>query len=182
MFETHIFFLQLKLYVWFIVYRVATILVPWETSPYMTLVAQFDVEGIKCGAATKSMGLLHIWWYFICHRMEIGMETEIDAGVRLTVYVIKWASYQIRKIAGCACAGMPGTFFTSTEFKAILAYITARASRTRRCACRDSAVAGKTFPGFLVHAQSLILLIWQEADGNTFRITCNLSRACTGQW
>ena len=54
---------------------------------------------------------------FYFHRMEIGMATEIDLGVRLAVYVIKWASYQIRKIAGCACAGMPGTFFTSTEFK-----------------------------------------------------------------
>ena len=49
-----------------------------------------------------------------------------------------WASYQIRKVAGCACAvnmWMPGTFFPATDFNgnrylAIPACITARAWRT----------------------------------------------------
>ena len=53
-----------------------------------------------------------------------------------------WASYQIRKIAGCACAGNAGNVFPATDFKgnrllATLACITARASRTCRDACRD---------------------------------------------
>ena len=70
-----------------------------------------------------------------------------------------WASYQIRKIAGCACAGNAGNVSPAAEFKgkrelAIPACITARASRTCRDACRDClpAVAGKTFPAFLAHA------------------------------
>ena len=46
-----------------------------------------------------------------------------------------WASYQIRKIAGCACAGNDGNVFLATDFKgsrwlAIPACITARASHT----------------------------------------------------
>ena len=43
-----------------------------------------------------------------------------------------WVSYQIRKIAGCACAGNAGNVFSATDFKgnrelAIPARITARA-------------------------------------------------------
>ena len=63
-----------------------------------------------------------------------------------------WASHQIRKIAGCACAGHAGNVFPTTNFKAtrylaIPACITARAWRTCRDACRDRqpAMAGKTF-------------------------------------
>ena len=53
-----------------------------------------------------------------------------------------WASYQIRNIAGCACAGNAGNVFPATDFKgnrelALPACITARASRTCRDACRD---------------------------------------------
>ena len=78
-----------------------------------------------------------------------------------------WASYQTRKIAGCACAGNAGNVYPATDFKgnpqlAISTCITARASRTCRDACRDlwSAVAGKTFPAFPAHAQPAILRIW----------------------
>ena len=70
-----------------------------------------------------------------------------------------WASYQIGKIAGCACAGNAGTFSPAVDFKgnrylANPACITARALRTCRDACRDRlpAVAGKTFPAFPAHA------------------------------
>ena len=53
-----------------------------------------------------------------------------------------WASYQIRKIAGCTCAGDAGNIFPAADFKgnhqlAIPAWITARASCTCRDACRD---------------------------------------------
>ena len=55
---------------------------------------------------------------------------------------MSWASYQIRKIAGCACAGNDGNVFPATDFIgirqiAIPACITARASRTCPDACRD---------------------------------------------
>ena len=71
----------------------------------------------------------------------------------------QWASYQIRKIAGCACAGNARTFSPAADFKgkrylAIPSWITARASRTCRDACRDclAAAVGKTFPAFPAHA------------------------------
>ena len=73
-------------------------------------------------------------------------------------WLYSWASYQIHKIAGCACAGNAGNVFPAAEFNgnrelAIPACITARASR----ACRDAwdcfaTVAGKTFPAFPAHA------------------------------
>ena len=55
---------------------------------------------------------------------------------------ITWASYQIHKIAGCACAGNVGVVSPATDFKwkgwlAIPACITTRASRTCRVAYRD---------------------------------------------
>ena len=58
-----------------------------------------------------------------------------------------WASYQIRKIAGGACAGNARNDFPATDFKgnrylAIPACITARASRTCRDACRDRLTRG----------------------------------------
>ena len=89
-------------------------------------------------------------------------------------WIRQWASYQIRKIAVCACAGNAGNVFLATNFKgnrwlAIPACITARASCTCRDACRDrqAAVAGKSFPAFPAHEQPAILRIWQEAHGLT---------------
>ena len=54
----------------------------------------------------------------------------------------RWASYQIRKIAGSTCARNAGNVFPATDFTGnsqltIPACITARASRTCCDACRD---------------------------------------------
>ena len=83
-----------------------------------------------------------------------------------------WASYQIRKIVCCACAGNARNVFPTTDFKgkhwlAIPACTTTRASCTCRDACRDRkpTVAGKTFLAFPVYAQPAILRFWQEAYG-----------------
>ena len=51
-----------------------------------------------------------------------------------------WASCQIREIIGCACAANGGTFSPSPWFS-IPTYITARAWRTCRSACRDRKLA-----------------------------------------
>ena len=60
------------------------------------------------------------------------------------------ASYQIRKIAGCACTGKAGNVFSATDFK----------GNRPRC-------AGKTFPTFPAHAQPVIFRIWQTAHWST---------------
>ena len=77
------------------------------------------------------------------------------------------ASYQIRKIGGCACTGNARNDFPATDFKgnhksAIPTCITACASRICHNACWDClpAVAGKMFPPLPVHAQPAILCIW----------------------
>ena len=65
-----------------------------------------------------------------------------------------WASYQIRNIAGCTCAGNAGNVFPRRRLQRKPACITARASRTCHNACHDRLppVAGKTFPAFPAHA------------------------------
>ena len=89
---------------------------------------------------------------------------------------IAWASYQIRKIAGCACAGNAGNDFPATAFignrlLAIPACITARASSTCCDACRDRLTCdgGENASGIPAHAQTAILRIWQEAYSNFIR-------------
>ena len=69
-------------------------------------------------------------------------------------FVSQWASYRIRKIAGCACGEKAGNVFPATDLRgnrylAIPACITAPASRTCRDACRDRqpAVCGENIPG-----------------------------------
>ena len=52
-------------------------------------------------------------------------------GLRFDVFFVAWASYQIRQIAGCTCAGNAGNVFPATDFKGnrqltIPACITAR--------------------------------------------------------
>ena len=82
------------------------------------------------------------------------------------------ASYQIRKIAGFACAGKAGNVFPATAFKenrgwAIPACITARAWPHLPWCTSGSGTCGggKTIPAFPAHAQPANLRIWQEAHG-----------------
>ena len=89
--------------------------------------------------------------------------------------ISQWASYQIRKITVCACAGNAGNDFPATDFKgnrylAIPACITARASRTYCDAFRDSLThggggggGGGDVPCIPAHALPASLHIWQEA-------------------
>ena len=68
--------------------------------------------------------------------------TSYVNGEQLVRDVLPRASYQIRKIAGCACTGNAWNVFSATDFQgnlksAIPSSITARASRTCHDACRD---------------------------------------------
>ena len=70
----------------------------------------------------------------------------------------QWASYQIRKIAGCACAGNAGNVFPRRRFqrKQLVSDPGMHHGTCVTCrdACRDRlpAVTGKTFPAFPAHA------------------------------
>ena len=68
--------------------------------------------------------------------------------------ISSWASCQIRKIAGCACAGNAGNVFPVNRRLAIPTCITTRAWRTCRDVCRDRLLAvyfevggGENVPG-----------------------------------
>ena len=66
-----------------------------------------------------------------------------------------WASCQIRKNTGCACAGNAGNVFPRRRFQRKLLYSDPGMHHgTCRDACRDRlpAVTGKTFPAFPAHA------------------------------
>ena len=73
------------------------------------------------------------------------IEPQLTGGTDFTRITpqLSRVSYQIVKIAGCACAGNARNVFPATDFKgnrqlAIPVCITARASRTCLDACRDS--------------------------------------------
>ena len=70
------------------------------------------------------------------------------------IYIFPWASYQIRRIACCACARNAGNVFPHHRGLAIPTCIAARAWRTCRDACRDRYLAvsvevggGENVPG-----------------------------------
>ena len=75
-----------------------------------------------------------------------------------------WASYQLRKIAGCACVGNAGNIYPATASK--WPRHASRQVRDARAVMQAEianwrfplkSVAGKTFPA---HAQPTILRIW----------------------
>ena len=80
------------------------------------------------------------------------------------------ASYQIRTIARCACAGNAGNVSPAIDFKgnhqlAILVCITARASRTCRDACRGKRSRHSRRmhnPQFYVSGKRLMAYVWRE--------------------
>ena len=76
--------------------------------------------------------------------------------------ILPWGFYQIRKIAGCACTGMPGTFsppprVSDPDMHAGIA----------KWWFPFKSVAGKTFPAFPEHAQPAITRIWKLTIFNT---------------
>ena len=69
--------------------------------------------------------------------------TEHFCGTHFTrlFHDLIWASYQIYKIEGCACAGNAGNVFSHQCELAIPIYIMARVWCTCRDACRDGSLA-----------------------------------------
>ena len=70
-------------------------------------------------------------WQMLCGRRWWGCKFSMGDAYAY-VSNCQWTSYQIRKIAGCACTGNTGNVFPTTDFKgnrrlAIPACITARA-------------------------------------------------------
>ena len=98
--------------------------------------------------------------------------------------VVKWASYLIRKIAGCACAGNAGNVFPRRRFQR-KPLVSDPGMHHGTCVthvpwCMSGSLTcgdGENVPGACAPA---ILRIWQEAHGNAFRVTGHLCGEFTG--
>ena len=87
------------------------------------------------------------------------------------ITVLLWASYQIRKIAGCACAGNAGNVFPATAGKRSRHALRHVRTHVPWCMLGSptsgflwSRWRGEPFPAFPAHAQHVIFRIWQEAN------------------
>ena len=113
----------------------------WNTN-YSTVIYFHDISIFSHDITIWSHGIL------LCYSFIIDAMLVIEN-------VFSWASYQIRKIAGCACVGNAGNIFPATDFKgnrwlAIPACITARASRTCVPWCMSGSLTrggGGSIPG-----------------------------------
>ena len=87
--------------------------------------------------------------------------------------VMSWASYQIRKIAGCACAGNAGNVFPCRRFQR-KPIVSDPGMHHGTCVthvpwCMSGSLTcgdGENVPGIPGACAPAILRIWQEAHGN----------------
>ena len=95
--------------------------------------------------------MLHISQLFYCNHMPIAW--PVNRLISQWFVVCQWASYQIRKFAGCAWAGNAWNAFPATDFKgnrllAIPACITARITHVPWCMVGSlSRGGGENVPG-----------------------------------
>ena len=106
----------------------------------------------------------------IPHR-EMAEEIEILPGNQDIVYLhCQWASYQIRKIAGCACAGNAGNVFPRRRFQR-KPLVSDPGMHHGTCVthvpwCMSGSLTrgdGENVPGIPGACAPAILRIWQEA-------------------
>ena len=91
------------------------------------------------------------------------------------VLILTWASYQIRKIAVCACAGNAGNVFPHRRFRR-KPLVSDPGMHHDTCVthvpwCMSGSLtcgAGENVPGIPGACAPAILRIWQEAHGLTF--------------
>ena len=90
---------------------------------------------------------------------------------------MQWASYQIHKIAGCACAGNAGNVFPRRRFKR-KPLVSDPGMHHGTCVthvpwCMSGSLTcgdGENVPGIPGACAPAILRIWQEAHGDTLHI------------
>ena len=92
--------------------------------------------------------------------------------IYIRISVLPWASYQIRKIAGCACAGNAGNVFPRRRFQRKL-LVSDPGMHHGTCVthvpwCMSGSLTcgdGENVPGIPGACAPAILRIWQEAHG-----------------
>ena len=98
---------------------------------------------------------------------------------RISQEISTWASYQIHKIAGCACAGNAGNVFPHRRFKR-KPLVSDPGMHHGTCMthvpwCMSGSLTcgdGENVPGIPGACAPAILRIWQEAHGLCFDLFC----------
>ena len=121
-------------------------------------------------------GLPSLFWWFMCLRSALARPAD----------TARWASYQIHKIAGCACAGNAGNVFPCRRFPRE-PIVSDPAMHHGTCVthvpwCMSGSLTcgdGENVPGIPGACAPAILRIWQEAHGCESRATSRRTRECT---
>ena len=96
-------------------------------------------------------------------------EVDLSVNVEFCRFITVRASYQIRKIVGCACAGMPGRF--PRHWRQRKQLVSDSGMHRDTCGthvpwCTSGSLTrggGENISAIPAHAQPTILRIWQEA-------------------
>ena len=120
---------------------------------------------------------------------DISIPTTLGKGFLFTLHYVsiespsnQWASYQIRKIAGCACAGNAGNVFPRRRFQRKL-LVSDPGMHHGTCVthvpwCMSGSLTcgdGENVPGIPSACAAAILRIWQEAhEYITATILCRM--------
>ena len=104
-------------------------------------------------------------------------------------YWCPWASYQIRKIAGCACARNAGNVFPHCRFQR-KPLVSDPGMHHGTCVthvpwCMSGSLTcgdGENVPGIPGACAPAILRIWQEAHGHTIQVFRIMSNICGMQF
>ena len=111
------------------------------------------------------------------HISEANMSSQIknsgSSDLEIAQAGTEWASYQIRKIAGCACAGNAGNVFPRRRFQRKL-LVSDPGMHHGTCVthvpwCMSGSLTcgdGENVPGIPGACTPAILRIWQEAHGS----------------
>ena len=134
------------------------------------MVIRFDVSFIAHGSGQNynSKGVqiqLNILW-------NVAWMIPADIWWRHNIETLSWASFQIRKIAGCACAGNAGNVFPRRQFQ-MKPLVSDPGMHHGTCVthvpwCMSGSLTcgdGENVPGIPGACAPAILRIWQEAHG-----------------
>ena len=102
---------------------------------------------------------------------------DISSSVRVYCYGLSWASYQIRNIAGCACAGNAGNVFPRHRLQR-KPLVSDPGMHHGTCVthvpwCMSGSLAsggGQKVPGIPGACAPAIFRIWQEAHGDNMHV------------
>ena len=136
--------------------------------PYFYSNAEIYVHTILWLKNFKSTHILSCFENLTAH--AVGNKGCNFGSVSVCLYVVTWASYQIRKIAGCACAGNAGNVFPRRRFQRKL-LVSDPGMHHGTCVthvpwCMSGSLTcgdGENVPGIPSACAPAILRIWQEA-------------------